>query len=78
VDSSAQGLVAFVVGRPVDEAVSGAEIAGRMGAHLPRYMVPSAIRFVDALPQNINGKIDRKALFAKAEAEAKASTLQPA
>ncbi|MEM9276823.1 MAG: AMP-binding protein, partial [Cyanobacteria bacterium P01_F01_bin.143] len=32
---------------------------------LPHYMIPSKIYFVDKLPQNINGKIDRKLLVNK-------------
>ncbi|MCY1013674.1 amino acid adenylation domain-containing protein [Nannocystis pusilla] len=51
-------LVAYVVGD--DLAMS--ELRGSLGASLPDYMVPSAFVFLDALPLNPNGKVDRKAL----------------
>jgi acyl-coenzyme A synthetase/AMP-(fatty) acid ligase len=42
----------------VDPAVLRAAAAAR----LPAYMAPRAIRVVDELPLNANGKIDRKAV----------------
>jgi len=57
---SAEGLVSFVVGAEVAEE----EIRARMLASLPRYMMPAAIHPLEAMPQNVNGKIDRRALVA--------------
>jgi acyl-CoA synthetase (AMP-forming)/AMP-acid ligase II len=37
-------------------------LAGRLAS----YKVPVAIRFVDALPRNVNRKIDRKLLITRA------------
>lgn len=34
-----------------------------LGNRLPEYMVPSAIIFIDKMPLNANGKVDRKALM---------------
>ncbi|MFJ9743145.1 amino acid adenylation domain-containing protein, partial [Streptomyces sp. NPDC101166] len=56
-------LVAYVV--PDDDA-SQTELPIRVtefaADRLPSYMVPSAVVPVDALPLNVNGKLDRKAL----------------
>ena len=56
---SAAGVVAFLAGAVVVDAE-----AVRIGcaARLPSYMVPREIRFLEAMPRNINGKIDRSAL----------------
>ncbi|MDV6293932.1 non-ribosomal peptide synthase/polyketide synthase [Rhodococcus aetherivorans] len=54
-------LVGYVVsasGSTADPAQLGTEV----GRALPSYMVPSAWVVLDALPLNINGKVDRKAL----------------
>jgi acyl-coenzyme A synthetase/AMP-(fatty) acid ligase len=39
---------------------------------LPRYMVPSPAQVLTSLPVNINGKVDRRALFQRLEDEANA------
>jgi amino acid adenylation domain-containing protein len=70
VDGSAQGLVGFTT----NPAVGADAITQAMLEKLPRYMVPSRILHIEALPQNINGKTDRKALAAYLDAEAVAIT----
>ncbi|MFD9036691.1 condensation domain-containing protein, partial [Streptomyces sp. NPDC059567] len=56
-------LVAYVV--PAEE-VEATQLPVHIGEfvsnRLPSYMVPSAIVVMDALPLNVNGKLDRKAL----------------
>jgi acyl-coenzyme A synthetase/AMP-(fatty) acid ligase len=53
-------LVAFYSGeRPVEADV----LRDRLGASLPKYMVPSAFHWRDGLPLTANSKIDRKALI---------------
>ncbi|HYC91022.1 MAG TPA: amino acid adenylation domain-containing protein, partial [Thermoanaerobaculia bacterium] len=54
-------LIGFVAG-DVDAAEARNFLAGR----LPAYMIPAAIVAVDELPLTQNGKIDRKALLARA------------
>ena len=39
-----------------------AELRAYLRRELPRYMIPSALHRMDALPMLPNGKIDRKAL----------------
>ena len=62
VDGSAQGLVGFC-----RSTLSAEAITASMFETLPRYMVPARIDVLDALPVNINGKIDRRALAARLE-----------
>jgi D-alanine--poly(phosphoribitol) ligase subunit 1 len=52
--------VAFVAERAVPEA----EIHEHCSARLPPYMRPARVRQLEALPQNANGKVDRKAVQA--------------
>jgi amino acid adenylation domain-containing protein len=53
-------LVAYVVAS--GGAGEEGRLRGRMKESLPAYMVPSAFVFVEALPINANGKLDRRAL----------------
>ncbi|MGW2474301.1 amino acid adenylation domain-containing protein [Streptomyces sp. NPDC001665] len=68
VTRSAEGdqLVAHVVGR-----VPG-DLAALLAAKLPVHMVPGRVLTVDALPLTVNGKLDRKALTARAATEPEA------
>ncbi|WP_406292859.1 amino acid adenylation domain-containing protein [Embleya sp. NBC_00888] len=59
-------LIAFVV--PKDVGCTPAAIREYLGAELPAFMVPSAIRLCTALPFSPTGKVDRSALLALHEA----------
>lgn len=57
-------LVAYVV--PMDGAtVSAVSLRRELATRLPRYMLPGAFVFLDAIPANRNGKADRAALAAR-------------
>ncbi|KAF7767618.1 hypothetical protein PCIT_a3671 [Pseudoalteromonas citrea] len=60
VDNNAEHarLVAYVVGKLVDEA----QLRQAIAEQLPQYMVPQAIMVLTCWPTTVNGKIDRKAL----------------
>ena len=56
-------LVAYVV---INNDLDGDElkdsICGHVNAHKPEYMVPSYVVKLDAIPLNVNGKVDKRAL----------------
>ncbi len=54
-------LVAYLVSKP-DMQVLPSQLSEFLVAHLPNYMVPAYYVFLEQLPLNANGKIDRKAL----------------
>jgi len=54
-------LVGWVVPRP-PATVDGGELHRRLALELPRYMVPGAFVFIDALPTLPSGKVDVAAL----------------
>ena len=54
----AEGIVAFVAG----SALPAAEIREKMQRRVPKYMVPTEVRFLPRLPVSVSGKTDRKAL----------------
>ena len=54
-------LVAYVVTRR-GGAPTVSELRSFLQQELPDYMIPSAFVFLDALPLNANGKVDRRAL----------------
>jgi amino acid adenylation domain-containing protein len=58
-DGSADGIVAFVCGESSQNEV---ELVARCRNSLPDHMVPRAIHFIDEMPRNPNGKIDRRKL----------------
>ncbi len=58
--ASAEGIVAFIAGAKI----SASEVKDGMQARVPKYMVPTQIRFLESLPVFTTGKTDRKALVA--------------
>ena len=57
-DPPAQRLVAYVA----PETIDAATVRSACARTLPSYAVPSQVVVLAALPRNINGKVDRKAL----------------
>jgi amino acid adenylation domain-containing protein len=47
--------------------INAAALFLRLQKELPKYMIPTALNKIDHLPQNANGKVDRKLLKAMAE-----------
>ena len=64
---TSEGVVAFVTGGSPDPD----HLAALARTRLPPHAVPRAIRVLDALPLNTNGKIDRPALWRRAEEDAR-------
>jgi acyl-CoA synthetase (AMP-forming)/AMP-acid ligase II len=64
-DGSASGIVGFVSGATAEPDAMQAALR----RSLPGYMLPNAIREIGEMPLNSNGKVDRKALLARLEAE---------
>ncbi|MDE3092112.1 MAG: AMP-binding protein, partial [Chloroflexota bacterium] len=58
--------VAYVVPR-AEQTVRAEELIDYCGAHLARFKVPRTITFLDALPRNAMGKIEKKKLTARSE-----------
>ncbi|MEV0176353.1 amino acid adenylation domain-containing protein [Streptomyces sp. NPDC050803] len=61
VADSGDHLIAHVVGQVP------ADLPGLLSVKLPAHMVPGRVLPVDALPLTVNGKLDRRALTARAE-----------
>jgi amino acid adenylation domain-containing protein len=57
-------LVAYLVIHPEQAAPTSSELRGFLQGKLPEYMVPKAFVFLDVIPLNPNGKVDRRALSA--------------
>jgi amino acid adenylation domain-containing protein/non-ribosomal peptide synthase protein (TIGR01720 family) len=69
-------LVGYVSGLP-GCSLNTATLRAGLAATLPDYMVPAVVMVLDALPLNPNGKVDRRALPAPAQACAPASDDAP-
>jgi len=54
-------LVAYIVANP-EQSPSQVELRHFLQSRLPEYMLPASFIFLDTLPLNPNGKIDRRAL----------------
>ncbi|MFC0711131.1 non-ribosomal peptide synthetase [Azorhizophilus paspali] len=59
-------LVAFY--QPAAEPLEAETIRAHLAANLPSYMIPSQVMALETLPVTANGKVDRKALSAMADA----------
>jgi amino acid adenylation domain-containing protein/FkbM family methyltransferase len=53
---------------PMDSATAERELRAFAEAHLPQYMVPSSVVWLDGLPSTANGKLDHVALEQELEA----------
>ena len=58
-----EAVVAYVVARS-GSRLSSEEVIAHCGQYLAPFKTPKAIRFVDALPRNARGKLDRETLVA--------------
>ncbi|MSM38715.1 MAG: AMP-binding protein [Geobacter sp.] len=58
-----QKLVAIAV--PINNEITEMDVIAKCIMFLPRYKVPSEITFVNMLPKNSSGKIDRQLLFSQ-------------
>lgn len=58
---ASKALVAYIVGDG-SVALTGEKLTSQVAAELPAAMIPSRFMFVDDLPTNANGKLDRRAL----------------
>lgn len=61
-------LIAYVVAKP-DSRSSASELREFLKSRLPGYAIPSAFLFLDQVPLNAHGKIDRSALLAPVQPE---------
>lgn len=59
-----RSLTAFVMGgeKPEDSHLFSKETKEQLKEYLPSYMIPKKIVYMDSLPMNNNGKVDRKQL----------------
>ena len=57
--SGGKFIAAYVVG---DEALDVDALNAFIGAEKPSYMIPAVTTFVDAIPLNVNGKVDKRRL----------------
>ena len=55
-------LVAYFTSKDSPERVGPDKLTAHLAARLPAYMLPSAYVWLDSLPLNVNGKVDRSRL----------------
>jgi D-alanine--poly(phosphoribitol) ligase subunit 1 len=60
-DGSVKKIVSLVKLAP-NKIVEVSKMKADIGLHLPHYMIPSDIKFIDEIPLNQNGKVDKKLL----------------
>src|SRR5690606_29483616 len=60
-EHSGDRLIAYVT-VPQADSEAADRLRSALAGELPAYMVPSAIMVLDALPLNVNGKVDRARL----------------
>ncbi|MFD4434227.1 hypothetical protein ACFWPJ_33395, partial [Nocardia sp. NPDC058497] len=61
-DDLGQRIVAFVVPREGGSAELGAELIAHVGEQVSAHKRPREVRFVDTLPRNAMGKVQKKRL----------------
>lgn len=61
-------LIAHIVAKP-DSRISASELRDFLKSRLPGHAIPSAFLFLEQVPLNAHGKIDRSALLAPAQQE---------
>jgi len=72
--AEAQHLTAFLVAKNVlPETTLSDSVSNALIGKLPSYMVPERLLWLEKLPLNANGKVDRKALLALAQTHAEQS-----
>ena len=62
-DSEKDKIVFIYEGKKLDEG----DIMNRIGAKVPKYMIPNIVKRTRSMPHNSSGKIDRKWLMANYE-----------
>ncbi|MBO9732433.1 MAG: amino acid adenylation domain-containing protein [Chitinophaga sp.] len=72
--SGGKRLVGYVIG---EEAIDREAVLAQLGAHLPEYMIPSALVVLDSFPLLANGKVDKKSLPDPEQAGATAGYTAP-
>lgn len=66
-------LVAYIVAK-TDTALNATMLKTQLRTSLPEYMIPNVLVFLDTLPLNANGKVNRNALLAFESQDASSAT----
>jgi amino acid adenylation domain-containing protein len=64
-DNYAEMIIAFVLAEFKNEKITGKDLDDYCRSRLPWYMVPGKFIFVNEIPLNVNGKVDKTALKTK-------------